>query len=176
MDITKEDLFDIITEGSYRFITNLRSAYKENKLEEFLMNYGMEDLLPQKSFEFQTLSDGKILIVGQSKVKANDIYGIFNSLGFNKDRIELCLGYEEAGKYNFSKLHYNGEYRLIMFGPMPHSVRDKKDNSSIIAKMEKEEGYPKVIRLGNKNELNITKTSIRSALKEEIKSGNLKIS
>ena len=47
---------------------------------------------------------------------------------------------------------------------MPHSVKDKGDFSSMITVMEKQEGYPPVIRMGS-NELKITKSNFEQALK-----------
>lgn len=46
MIITNDDLLTILTEASYRFQKDLKQANSKNKLEEFLINVGMEDLLP----------------------------------------------------------------------------------------------------------------------------------
>ena len=97
------------------------------------------------------------------------IYGIFKSYGLSKDRVELVLDYNEAEKYQYKKMHYNPNYRLVLFGPVPHSTKGNSGSSSILSEMENEEGYPKVVRLTNShNKLKITKTNLKKALQKEI--------
>lgn len=91
------------------------------------------------------------------------------SYGLSKDRVELALDYNEAEKYQYKKVHYNPNYRLVLFGPVPHSIKGNSGSSSILSKMENEEGYPKVIRLtDSNNKLKITKTNLKMVLQKEI--------
>lgn len=61
-------------------------------------------------------------------------------------------------------MQYSPKYSAVLVGAMPHSVKDKGDFSSMITAMEKQEGYPLVIRMGS-NELKITKSNFEQALK-----------
>ena len=59
--------------------------------------------------------------------------GILKSLGIEESRVEFVLDYEGAKRYNFDRLR-NSEYRVILAGPMPHSIKGKGDYSSMIEK------------------------------------------
>ena len=54
-------------------------------------------------------------------------------------------------------------YRVVLFGPIPHSTSGKNDSSSVIAEMTSKEGYPRVEILSGSNELKITKSGFRKA-------------
>ena len=69
-------------------------------------------------------------------------------------------------KYDFRKMQYAPEYRVILFGPTPHSGHGKGDSSSIIAELEKSDAYPRVERLLNGQELKISKTNFREKLQQ----------
>ena len=119
--------------------------------------------------EFERYNNAKILVIGATSLKEKDIKGIASSLGFNKNRIECCLDYNDAKNYNYRNLQYNPNYSVVMVGAIPHSSKGKGNSSSAITEMEHKPGYPKVIRLG-KNQLKITKSDIRTkfeALKVE---------
>lgn len=174
MQLTQDDLLDIIAEASYKLHAEIKSAYKHNCLSGYLSSIGMSELIPSKdNTGFESYPDGKILIFGDSKIKDKEIFGCTKSLGIPSDRIELHLGYEVAKKYDFNKLKYAPNYRLILFGPIPHSGTSKGDYSSVLTKIENEEGYPKVVRLTDGHSLKITKTSLKNALKKELESGYL---
>ena len=177
MRITKEDLLDIITEVSYRIHSELKRAYKSGTLEDYLVSIGMEDLYPREEVIpiYETNPDGKILIIGDSHIKERQICGSLKEFGISKDRIEICLGYEVAKNFSFRSIQYNPNYRLIIFGPVPHSGKGKKDKSSIITQIESDDGYPKVIRLTDENGLKLTKTSLKRAISREIRSGYLAV-
>ena len=88
-------------------------------------------------------------MIGNSQVKERDLLGIVKNLGLDKDRFEFCLDYDAIETYNFKKLQWNINYRLVIVGPMPHSTTGKINSRSTISEMEKpDNGYPKVIRLG----------------------------
>ena len=52
---------------------------------------------------------------------------------------------------------------------MPHKTSGTGDFSSAITRMEQDEGFPPVIRLGS-NDLKISKSSFKAALEEAINS------
>jgi hypothetical protein len=172
-----DELILIINEVSYRLFKDIKSANEKGELKEYLNKIGMGDLFPDEEKEsfYDTDPDGKILIFGDSKIKDRIIYGCLKEYGIDKERIELHLGYEEAKKYDFRKLQYNSLYRLILFGPVPHSMTGKGDYSSIITFLENNDGYPKVVRLTDAHGLKITKTSLKKAIEQEIESGYLAV-
>lgn len=155
----------------------LESAWKKHQLEDCLRKIGMERFAPQKnSHEWDdSLPNGKIIVLGESSIKEREIIASIANQGISKDRIELHLGYEEFKCYNFNRLQYNSAYRLILVGPLPHSTKDRGNYSSIIAKMEQEDGYTKIVRLVSNEQLKMTKTNIKDAVRHEIESGYLAI-
>ncbi len=66
------------------------------------------------------------------------------------------------------KCKYAPLYRIILFGPTPHSGHDKGDSRSIIAEIKKSDAYPRVERLISGQDLKITKSSFREALQKLI--------
>lgn len=174
MTIDQETLLEIITEASHRFHQQIRIAHKQDRLESFLESMEMADLIPKHSSElFESNRNGKILIVGDAQIGSNQLLGCFKQFGIPKDRVEAILDYEKVATYNFQHLQYNPNYRLILFGAIPHSGKSKGENSSIISHIEKTDGYPKVVRLTDEHGLKITKTSLKEALKHEIDIGYL---
>ena len=159
-----EEIIDTIVE-------KITLANRTGQLEEMLEQWGLEDLIDKKQQSsndfYDTYKDGKIVVLGGSQVKEKVLLGIIKELGLDKDRFEFCLDYDSIVRYQFSKLQYNPNYRLVIVGSMPHSTAGKGDSSSAISEMEKENGYPKVVRLGT-NELKITKTGFAKALQEQM--------
>jgi len=177
MKVPGEVLDELIATVANRVSDELRIAFSSNKLESYLIKMDMTDILMRYSVDsgYDTLPSGKILIIGDSQVKADKILGCLKELGISKDRIEMRLGYEEAIRYPYKKLQYNPSYRLVLIGPIPHSIAGKEDASSIITLLEREVGYPKIIRLVSGYELKITKTSLIEAVEREIKNGYLEV-
>jgi len=165
-----EALSDLEEEVLNRFpeqITGILSRCNRNgELEKLLKILQMEDLLePEKRFE--SYKEGKIVVIGGTKVNENVLLSIAKDLGLSKDRFEFCLDYEAAQKYDFRKMQYAPSYRLILFGPVPHSGHGKGDSGSIIAEIENHpEMYPRAERLLAGQELKITKSSFREKLQQ----------
>ncbi|STY91778.1 Uncharacterised protein [Megamonas hypermegale] len=132
------------------------------QLSELLNVLGLESLLPYQ--RVNSKKQGVILVIGQSEVKQNKLLAVAKELGFDKNRFEFCLDYNEAKTFPYRKMQYSPKYSAVLVGAMPHSVKDKGDFSSMITAMEKQEGYPPVIRMGS-NELKITKSNFEQALK-----------
>lgn len=156
----REELDDNLTEA-------LTKLNRLGRLEELLQLLGMEHLLEQET-GYEVYKTGKIVVIGQSDVKAEVLLSIAKNLGLDKKRFELHLEYDDAKNFNFHKMQWQPTYSLIMVGPMPHSGSGKGDYSSIISAIESEEGYPPVVRLGS-NGLKITKTDFRTQLEEMIR-------
>lgn len=158
-----EELIDAVTEKIYL-------ANRTVELESLLKKWELLDLItddvPSSDDFYDTYKDGKIVVLGSPQTKENELLGVIKNLGLNKSRFEFCLDYKKIVRYQFSKLQYNPNYRLVIVGAMPHSTTSKGDSSSAIANMENASGYPKVIRIGS-NELKITKTNFKMALQEQ---------
>jgi hypothetical protein len=58
---------------------------------------------------------------------------------------------------------------------MPHKTIAAGNHSSVIAKMEQDEEFPTVIRIGNSGNLRITKTSFKQAIAATIESGKVDV-
>ena len=158
-----EEVVDAITEKLYL-------ANRTGELESLLSDWGLSSLIksdaPRSNDFYDTHKKGTIVVIGDSQVKEHDLLGIVKKLGLDKDRFEFCLDHDKIKTYQFSKMQYNPNYRLVIVGPMPHSTTGKGDSRSIISELENGIGYPKVIRLGS-NELKITKTNFKHALQEQ---------
>lgn len=175
MDITAERLKDLIIEVDTQIHQNIRTAWKEHRLNDFLKSIGMEELIPKEVATFweDSIKNGKIIIFGELRIKEREIMACMKNENISKDRVEIHLGYDELKRYNFERLRYNNNYRLILFGAVPHSVKDKGEYSSIIARMEQTDGYTKVIRLCSNEQLKITKSNLKKVIHDEIASGYL---
>lgn len=150
----------------------LSKLNRRGQLETFFELAGLIDLLPKS--ESLTTKTGKIVVSGKSEVSEAVLLAIAKKLGFNKERFEFCLDYEEAEKFNYKKMQYSFNYSLIMVGPMGHSGPQKGKYGSIISSLEQEEGYPPVIRIGS-NDLKITKSSFKAALVRSIEQNIISI-
>lgn len=177
MKITDEELVYIVTEVSIRFSLRIRQAHKQSRLESFLKDIGMEDLLTEvgKEGRFESFPDGKIVVIGGSHISAGEIYSCFMRLGIPKERVDLLLDYNKFTNLDLGYLQYNPMFRLVIAGPTPHSGRGIGDHSSIIARLEEGSGFPKVIRLSNAHGLKITKTALTKAIMEQLEDGYLKV-
>ena len=156
----EEDLSVELSENLLHIISKLN---RENTLMDFLDLIGLRELVEEN--EYRPFKKGKIIIVGQSEISKDTILSTAKNLGIEKTRIEMCLTYDDASRYDFGKTQYNPQYSLILVGPMGHSGPSKEDYSSVITALENKEGYPPIIRLGT-NSLKITKTGIKTAFLE----------
>ena len=151
-----------------RITAILSKLNRSGRLEELLELLGMEDLLEQEQ-DFYSYKEGKIVVVGGTDVKEEVLLSIAKSMGLDKNRFEFCLDYKQIQKFDFRKMQYAPQYRLILFGPAPHSGHGKGDSGSIVAELEKSPAYPRVGRLISGNELKITKSNFRDMLERMIK-------
>lgn len=138
-------------------------ANRRGTLEELLAKMGMADLLEAED-KYETYIDGKIVVIGESNVKEEVLRAIAEKAGVDKKRIEFCLDYQATQKYNYSKLYYAPQYRVVMFGAVPHSTTGTKNSGSVIAEMENKEGYPRVVRLMAGDQLKLTKSNFKQAI------------
>lgn len=145
-------------------------ANRNGTLEDLLKKMGMFDLVTPICIEGR--KDGKIVVLGASEVDVEHLLVTANKLGIDKKRFECVLNYGELQKYNYRKLQYSDNYRVILVGPIPHSAKEKGDSGSIISEMENhQEMYPRLVKLQSGTELKITKNSFKTALKELLNEG-----
>lgn len=153
-----------INEIEMEFERSLREANARGTIEEFLKDHNINYDFSE-SFEYDR-SRVRILIVGDSMIKKDKIASIARSIGIDEKRIDYLLDYESIKSFRFSNLQYSYKYSDVIFGPMPHSVVDKGSFSSIISRMENEDGWPNPIRSSANDSLKFTQNSITNALME----------
>lgn len=139
-------------------------ANRMDELDELLISWGLNERSSSNSEE--RYRSGKIVVIGASDVKEKTLVNISEEFRIGKDRLEFCLDYNKAQKYNYEKLRYNPSYSVVLFGAVPHSTTGKGDSSSVVAEIEKQKGYPPVKRLISGGELKITKSNFRKAIQE----------
>ncbi|HHT82672.1 MAG TPA: hypothetical protein GX003_04480 [Acholeplasmataceae bacterium] len=150
--------------------SQLINKNRTGQLQSYLQKIEYEDFnISKEKAYFTNKQRSKIIVIGDSNIKENIIIGIFKEAGISKERLELVLDYNSAKNYKFSKLEYNTNYGAIIFGPIPHSTKEKGYYSSVIYKIKEEYwAYPEVIQLGSQGSLKITKTNLSNAVNELI--------
>ena len=108
----------------------------------------------------------RLLIAGQSDVRRDHVLKILKKYGIDKNRVDMILDYDDLKRIRWNDLQYSGKYSDVIFGPCPHSVVGKGDYSSIINRMEQEEGWPKPIRASANEMLKLSQNSIEAAILE----------
>lgn len=127
-------------------------------LKEHGIPFDVEDEFP---YDRQRV---RMLIAGSSMVDMREITKVLKQLGIDPGRVDTILDYDELQKYKWRALQYSDKYSDIIVGPMGHSAVDKGGYSSIIARMEQEDGWPNVVRATANQEIKISKNSLREAL------------
>lgn len=155
-----EELIETIT-------SMITVANRSGELEQLLKGWNLDHLILGSSV-YATEKSGKIVVIGESEVKENVLRGLVKKYGINVNRFEFCLDYGAAKKYPYKKLRYNTNYRLVIFGPVPHSSSGKNDSTSVIAEMKNNEGYPRVEVLSSNREVKITKSNFKKLLEQLI--------
>lgn len=145
----------------------LSRANRTGVMEELLGMLEMTHLL-QPTIRSETDRDGKIVVIGESEVTEERLLAIAKGLGLEKKRFEFCLDYDKAQRFDYRKLQYEPSYRVVLFGPIPHSTAGKGESKSTITEIERKVGYPRVVRLQNGHALKITKNNFKTALMELI--------
>ncbi len=173
--IDEERFKELVADANTLMFQQLHKAWKEDRLADVLKKLGLDSLISQEISPYweDSCRNGKIIIFGESTIKEREIYASFKTEHIAKERIEIHLGYEKMQTYNFQRLRYNSNYRLILVGALPHSAKGKGDFSSIITMMETTDGYTKVRRLCSNGQLKITKSNLKQTIHEEIENGYL---
>ena len=168
--LSVSELYELEEEIKEHLTEALTLLNRTDRLDELLSLLGMDDNSGNEPDFERYVKTGRIVIVGDAQTNKDQLVGVAKGMGIEKDRLEFCLDYKEAKKFDFNKMQWNPKYLLIMVGPMPHSSISKGNYGSAISKIENTEGYPPVIHLGN-NDLKITKSDFRNKLKEAMQNG-----
>lgn len=123
-----EELLDVVTE---KIVLANRTGELDNLLEKWELNeFIAKDSLSSNDY-YDTLKSGKIVVIGASQVKEHDLLGIIKSLGIDKERFEFCLDYDAIESYNFKKMQWDINYRLVIVGQC-HTVQQEKDQAGVL--------------------------------------------
>lgn len=136
---------------------------RDDKIDELLVLLGMKEIIEDYDETYEN-ADGIIIVVGQSEVEKEKLLAVAKNYGLGKDRFEFYLEYEDAKKFDFRKTQWSSKYSCILVGQMPHSGYAKGDYGSVISALEKQDGYPPVVRMGLSGGLKISKTSFRTTI------------
>ena len=141
-----------------------REANAKGNIFEFLKAHNIEfDEIEECNYNKTTV---RLLIAGQSDVKKEHIFGILKRLGIDKNRVDMILDYDEMKRFKWNDIQYSSKYSDVVFGACPHSVTGKGDYSSVIARMESEEGWPNPIRASANESLKFSQNSLINALQQ----------
>ncbi len=178
--LSSEELLEledkIVREIPGRITEILTRTNRSGELEELLRLLGLSSLLINES-GYKPYTNGKIVVVGATKVKKTDLEGVGKQLGISKGRFEFYLDYDAAKKHNFRNMLFKPIFCAILLGPMPHSGHGKGDSGSVVAalesvvELENVEGFPRVERLEGGQGLKITKSNFREKLQQLIDEG-----
>lgn len=149
-----------VEENLLSWLTRLN---RTGDLEHWLDMIGMASLVRVEPL-FKPHKSGIIIVIGESRVKQQDLLMAAKKEGFDKERFEFHTSYEELKEEDFRSLRYNPNYCLILVGPTPHKGKTMEGGySSIISALDQPEMYPPLLRLGN-DTLKITKASFVDGL------------
>lgn len=171
MLLDNDTKIDIASSVSKVIMKQVFEKDTEFELRNYLNSIGLIELMPTNIDNF--ILNGNIYIIGDLQIKEHVIYQIFKELNIDKSRVHIVNEYERLKTYNFNRFQYDMQTRIIFLGPMPHSTSGKGKYSSTVAKMESEDGYPKIVKLGTEGTLKVTKTNLRDAIIKEIDTGYL---
>lgn len=154
-----------LTETLPRILIKLN---RTGELSDFLRMIELDNILNLN--QYVPYKTGKIVVIGESETKENELLGVAKKLGIGKDRFEFYLGYSKAILFDYKKLRYNPKYAAVLVGPIPHSCKGKEDHSSFISNLKVKDGYPPIYTLGS-NCLKITKSGFKTQINDLIKKG-----
>lgn len=112
---------------------------------------------------------GQIAVIGYSRMKKEQIYGIGKSFGISepKDHFELNLCYQGVKMHLHPEKFMNGKYLGVILGPIPHMIQGMEGYGNI-ENMLSAEGFPPLVRAETQStgsDLKITKSSFSRALR-----------
>ena len=92
--------------------------------------------------------------------------GIAKDFELGRNNLEIKNDYDKLKGFNIEDIRYISPYSGILIGPVHHKVEGLGNYSSIVQKLQKEEGFPPTIELRTESgELKITKTTFKAGLR-----------
>jgi hypothetical protein len=105
-------------------------------------------------------NNNKLLIIGSSQLKSNDIRKVLHEYGIQKDQYKVDNDYYALKNTEDLSSHY----KYIFFGPMPHSGKGMGEDSNIIAHYQQNPKFIVTEIQNTKGQLKITAEGLREAL------------
>ena len=142
----------------------------KNELEAFLELIGRSDLIA-KAIENRepVVMVKKIAIIGDrpNGCSENDLREAAKMVGLDNTYSLEFYGFDEAKKMVMKdKFRNNPDYIAILIGAIPHKGRSTGEYSSMLAMLQHEEGYPKIVELRNSvGELKLSTSSLQNGLR-----------
>ena len=132
----------------------LELAQENGTLDEFIEKYG----IVTEKFDIPVNKRMKILVIGRLAGNLNDyIMNAKKKLGLSSDVFQFETDYDRLTNYNAERLRYSNTYSDIICGPIPHSVKGKGDNSSIISMIENSpREFPNLVKASANESLKIS--------------------
>lgn len=159
---TSVDLVKLAEKIYQKVLKEVAEASSENKINELLIKYGLEDEI---EYSYYDINNSKILVIGNSQVNKDDLIGIAKKYGIRENRLEFELDYTRLHNFNYGNLRYSSVYSDVLVGPVPHKGEGIDGFSSFLAMVDNNPSeFPKVTRLEASNELKITKESFKNGL------------
>ena len=153
---------------SEKVMQKICEANRNGSLNQLMVNMGWQELLHEAcnaNDSFHPLPIGNIVVLGGSEVKERHLRGVCKELGFtDKDRFEFYLDYETLQKFKYNDLQWNDSYRVLLVGPAPHKTSGTGEYASLLSALEKEPGFPRIVKMTTGNELKITKSNFKATL------------
>ena len=160
--LNSEELRDLIEKVCSKISKELEAENRAGNLMDYLNRLDCSDLLRN---HLPYAKGAKILVIGSSEIKEDEMKNIAIENGINPKLIEFELDYKKNKHFDFSKLKNNTGYSDVIFGPLAHKGVNIGDNSSAVAMMENDPGsYPNVVRATANNALKISRSSFRAAI------------
>ena len=159
-----EEFADLMEEITHRFTV----ANNDGTLRDLLDKLGWGDLLSLDAEPLFTFEKGKILVIGEQTVGIEQLRMTVNKLGLDVSRFEFILDYEKAQTFDYKKLEYNPQYRVVFVGAVPHSTTGTGQSGSLLSELTSHpDKYPRTVALkSEEGTLKITKSGFKKALQE----------
>jgi len=164
MEYSSEQISEIKSLIIAKVRRDIEIAEVNNDIDKLILDYNISF---EQEMKFTNTRVSKILILGDLAGKSDNYKIAIKKMGINLKNVEFCNDYQKIKRFDLKKLEYSTVYSDIIIGPIPHKVVNLGENSSLVAKLEKEpEKYPKVIRAEANSKLKITINSLESCIKK----------
>jgi len=162
---TSENLLNFAFE---EFREKFNLANRLGTLEDLLEKCGLDNSLNKYYAEctnYGFCSTPKYVLIGSgSHLKKQDIENVFKEFNISPADIELNIEFDKLKKLKIEKYRDSDEYAHIFVCATQHKTEATKDYSSMITRLEQEDGFPPITRLTANNQLKITISNLREAL------------